>query len=199
MEEKARTPDKTPALPMKARTVYRKIPVIVEGVDCSGKTTFCKWLIGELIDRKVNVEFVHHGPLRSTVRQEYREALIGFSYYPTVIVGDRWHLGEAIYGPLYRGVSQMSDEDLEDIESCLTSLGAKRILMDPPADEVLRRMENRGEDFLKKDDLRRAMQAYRVLAVEYGYEDIRHASYDDAVRIAKEAADECGRHTLRIR
>lgn len=199
MKGKARPSVKTTALPEKAKLVYRKVPIVVEGVDCSGKTTFCKKLVDELIDLKVNVEFHHHGPLRASVHEEYVEPLLATRFYPTVVVADRWHLGEAIYGPLYRGKSEMSDEDLEMIEKLLVSLGAKKILLDPPAEEVLRRMKERGEEFLKVEDVNKVRREYRSLARKYEYDNIRYAFDHDAKRIAKEAADECARHTLRVR
>ena len=199
MNEKARTPVKTPALPVKAMTVYRKVPVIVEGVDCSGKTTFCKWIVEQLINWKVNVEFSHHGPLRASVRREYYDPLNDLCLYPTVLVGDRWHLGEMVYGPLYRGSSEMDDEELSEIEKLLNKLGAKKILLDPPEEIVKERMLKRGEDFLQQEDLHKARLAYQVLAKKKGYDVIRYPRYEDAARIAKEAADECGRHTLQIR
>lgn len=198
MEEKARIPVKTPALPRKAKTVYRKVPIVVEGIDCSGKTTFCKAVVKELIDLNVNVEFHHHGPLRASVHEEYVEPLLATRFYPTVIVADRWHLGEAIYGPLYRGKSEMSEEDLETIEKLLSSLGAKKVLLDPPLDEIATRMKQRGEEFLKPQDVKRVKSEYEVLAHKYGYEQMRHVFDYDAKRIVKEAVDECSRHTLRI-
>lgn len=199
MNEKARPSVKTPALPKRAMTVYRKVPVIVEGVDCSGKTTLCKQIVDELVDLKVNVEFYHHGPLRASVEQEYYEPLLPTCLYPTVLVADRWHLGEMVYGPLYRGGSEMSEEELEAIESELSSLGAKKILLDPPQEEVIRRMKERGEDFLKQEDLSKARIEYQTLARRFGYDAMRYTFDHDAKRIAKEAADECARHTLQIR
>jgi len=199
MNEEARTPVKTPALPERAVTVYRKLPIVVEGVDCSGKTTFCKWLAYELIDRKVNVEFYHHGPLRTSVYEEYVKPLTETSIYPTVLLADRWHLGEMVYGPLYRGKSEMSDVELDEIEGLLNIRDAKKILLDIPTGEVLRRMKARGEDFLKEEDLGKAIATYELLAGKHGYEVFRNPCYGDAVKIAKEAADECARHSVRVR
>lgn len=199
MKKKARPSAKTPALPEKAMTVYRKVPVVVEGVDCSGKTTFCKWVVEHLIKLNVNVEFSHHGPLRASVHQEYYEPLVPTCLYPTVLVGDRWHLGEMVYGPLYRDGSEMSDEDLAAIESLLDSLGAKKILLDPPEYTIEMRMEERGEDFLKPEDVHKARLAYQTLAKKNNYDIIRYPSYEIALRIAEEAARECGRRTLRVR
>ena len=199
MNKKARPSAKTPALPRKAKTVYRKVPVIVEGVDCSGKTTFCQWIIENLVEQKVNVEFAHHGPLRASVREEYYEPLLPSCLYPTVLIGDRWHLGEMVYGPIYRDGSEMTDDELSMIERELDSLGAKKILLDPPESIIEARMQSRGEDFLQVEDLHKACLDYRVLAKKHGYDIYRYPQLEDAVKIAKEAADECGKHTLRIR
>lgn len=74
--------------------------IIVEGPDCTGKSTFVKLLEKELSARTHGAETVilHAGPLNRHPLDEYEEPL--FDYRPGETCNyiiDRWHWGERVY------------------------------------------------------------------------------------------------------
>lgn len=130
--------------------------IIVEGCDGSGKTTYVNNLVEQLPDETI---VKHCGPLRRPALQEY--------LYPLTrrdpdapFVADRWHLGEMIYGPLYRGSSQLTMAQNAYIEMYLEAQGALRVIMDTPYDTVKRRLAIRGEDFLQEEHTRLVLDFY---------------------------------------
>ena len=135
--------------------------IVVEGIDGSGKSSLIADLAHHLPD---SVHIIRRGPLTRHPMEEYEYDLTEYS--PTIgrthhYLLDRWHVGELIYGPLYRGSSQVTRGMRLHIELVLEKLGALKILMDTPLDEVKRRLAKRGEDFLQPQHHQIVWDAYR--------------------------------------
>lgn len=133
--------------------------IILEGVDCAGKTTLAHRLAANL----GNAEIIHRGPPEDHPLNEYELALD--HYIPGVgqnIVLDRWHLGADVYGPLKRGKSQLSDEDRWHIEAYLLARGALLVLVEPPsAETMLHRMHTRGETYVDDVEALQVLKNFR--------------------------------------
>lgn len=139
--------------------------VILEGVDGSGKSTLAAEVKSQIEQQALGqVELRHCGPLKRDPLDEY--ALDVEDYRPggpEHVVADRWHLGERIYGPLYRGKSQVDTAKWRWLELFLMSRGAVTFVLDPDLDLLQRRLSERGEDFLKAWDVLRVVETYREL------------------------------------
>lgn len=142
--------------------------IVVEGVDGAGKSTFCRRLDDALCDASGGFDggvIRHKGPLERHPLEEY--VLDLDDYVPGAsesVICDRWHLGERIYGPLYRGKSQLDLARQRYVEMYLRSRGA--LLVHVTADTVTLgvRLYQRGEDFLKASDVAYVRDAYERLA-----------------------------------
>lgn len=139
---------------MTPETTHCKV-IILEGSDGSGKTTVAKNLESLYNSHGFNVEMWHYGPHSpdKTSVQEYLEPLIDWceeqrDFAHKVLIIDRFHLGELVYGPVLRGFSQMTDDQYEYIEHYLDKIGAIRLYVRPARSVVLERFRQRGDDLV---------------------------------------------------
>ena len=126
--------------------------IAFEGVDGAGKSGLARAVADEIrkTDRDGTVQEIHHGPLDKPPLDAYVHS-VG-DYVPTSgrhIVGDRWHWGEEIYGPLYRDKSALTLGQFRWIEMWLASRGANIWHVTQPIDRLRKRLTARGEDFLQ--------------------------------------------------
>lgn len=128
--------------------------IILEGVDGAGKSTLASAIKKEIEKAHPNdtVEYIHASQIKGTVYEEYVEPLD--NYTPTSgrhIIIDRWHVGERIYGPLYRDSSgyDSSRGSYEWIELFLGSKGARLWNVTQTLEILKERLAARGEDYLQ--------------------------------------------------
>lgn len=140
--------------------------IILEGIDGGGKSTLATHL-KELSPWPATIK-VGQIPTSATVFETLIAPLFDVGE-DELLITDRWHLSELIYGPLYRNVSLIDIETLGEIETVLKSLNAMRVVLSPPVDEVASRLKARGEDFLKPEHQHLVHAAYSGLANELGY------------------------------
>jgi len=138
--------------------------IILEGIDGSGKSTLAQ-RIAEKSTLKTRIE--HRGPIENTVQEEYVKPLFDVEL-DELLIADRWHVGEMIYGPLYRGKTLVAPY-LGAIESILDWFGAVRIIMSPPIEVVRQRLEERGEDYLEPEHIEFVHKAYEDFAWAHDY------------------------------
>ncbi len=141
--------------------------IILEGVDCAGKTTLANQLAEEL----GGAQILHRGPPEQHPLIEYEKALDW--YRPGGVsnhaICDRWHLGADVYGPLMRDDPGLEPEVRWHIEAYLRSRGGMLVLVEPPSPEVmLERMHTRGEDYVND------AQALHCLGAFRGVYDLSH-------------------------
>lgn len=136
--------------------------IVVEGCDGVGKTTLAEALV-ERLGR--GAELRHLGP---PVRHPLEECVLDLDdYRPGVgrhVVVDRLHLGELIYGPIYRGESRLGRIDGPGhrwVDAWLRSVGALVVHVDAELETVLARIDVRGDDYVKVEHLERILNEYR--------------------------------------
>lgn len=129
--------------------------IILEGVDGAGKSTLATAIIKEIEKLHPNdtVKYLHSSQLKGSVYEEYAERLADYS--PGTgnhVVIDRWHVGERIYGPLYRDSSgyDIASGSYEWIELLLASKGARLWNVTQELEVLQERLAIRGEDFLEE-------------------------------------------------
>lgn len=139
--------------------------IILEGIDGSGKSTLATHIANQ---SPLPAYIEHRGPIKTNVIEEYITPLFNVRS-DELLIADRWHLSEMIYGPLYRGKTQVDWDTLTEIETVLDKLGALRVMVQPSLDTVTSRLESRGEDFLKADDVPLVYAAYRGFSFMLNY------------------------------
>lgn len=133
--------------------------IIVEGVDGSGKSTLVDEFNLSMPDDTVHLR---RGPLKHHPLVEYLYPLAQYRPMQSQsVVCDRWHVGELVYGPLYRGMSKLTPAMEAYVDKFLESRGALKLWVDTPFETVQLRMSTRGEDFLQPQHARLVWDWYR--------------------------------------
>lgn len=82
--------------------------IVIEGPDKTGKTTLAK-----AVAERLGFKYVHFSAPKGNPADEYIDFLLNLKE-PTVC--DRFHLGEFVYGPIFRGKAGITDLELVTIE-----------------------------------------------------------------------------------
>jgi thymidylate kinase len=138
--------------------------IILEGIDGSGKSTLAQRLLAA---SPIETFIEHRGPIKGSVRDEYFEPLLKLRY-DQLLITDRWHVGEMIYGPIYRGVSLVRPV-VGELETMLDKLNAVRLILSPPLETVLDRLRERGEDYLQPEHVEPVYKFYEAYARVFNY------------------------------
>ena len=100
--------------------------IIIEGPDCSGKTTLAKQLSQEL-----EFTYRHEGPPPLDMNlKDYYCGTLAMLNEPTVI--DRFAIGERVYGPILRGKDGLGELGLQKVQQVIISLSVFQITCLPP-------------------------------------------------------------------
>lgn len=116
--------------------------IFISGIDCSGKSTLAKTL-----SKKLNCKIVHFDkPANKEIgKKQYYSFLENNK--EEIVICDRFHEGEVVYAPLYRGYN--SYDYLTDFEEkLLEKFEVKHIHMTAYKRDIIKRFEERGEDFI---------------------------------------------------
>jgi thymidylate kinase len=133
--------------------------ILIEGADGTGKST----LAGRILDAVGGGTYLHaSAPVRHPL-VEYTEPLSREPAWERNIVCDRWHLGELVYGPRYRGKSGLTPEQFTAVDQFLDELGAVLVVLWDDIPRLLDRHAERGER-VSAIDLAEDSAAFRRLA-----------------------------------
>jgi thymidylate kinase len=138
--------------------------VIIEGCDGTGKST----LAARLAERLDGAEVLHLGPPK---RHPLEETVLALDDYTPGsgrhVIVDRFHLGEMIYGPIYRGESKLGPlggPEHKWVDLWLKSRGALQVVLTATLKTVEDRIGVRGDDFVKNEHLRSILREYAQAA-----------------------------------
>jgi len=142
--------------------------IILEGPDCSGKSTLASKLACELEKRFPDntVTLLHKGPPEVHPLDEYETPLL--DYRPQRghhIICDRWHWGESVYPTVLNRPTLMDDGVRLHIEMFLRSRGA--IIVHVSAnDRVLDQcISRRGDDLIEAGKGHQLNELYEIVAM----------------------------------
>ena len=135
--------------------------IVIEGVDETGKTTLAEQLV-EL----TGATLLHFGPPEGHHPLDQYGLVIERHARGEDLILDRFHWGELVYGPHYRGKSTLGREGFAWMEALLASRGAVTILMDGDPDKIYERVVASDDDFVRHDrnHLEKLRQSFRKLA-----------------------------------
>jgi thymidylate kinase len=141
--------------------------LVLEGVDGAGKTTLTQKFVEEAERRRWEVEVWHRGVPERHPLEEYEldlEQDYAHNRTKRLIVCDRWHLGQVVYGELYRDDAKNSSLGTTwHVDAFLQSLGAVQLILSPPLDLVRKRLAERGEDYLRPEHVEHVHRRYEEL------------------------------------
>ncbi len=142
---------------------------ILEGGDGTGKSTLAVniALALEAATPQSDTMLLHSSQPQGDVLDEYITNLADYQPGSDVnIVADRWHLGELIYAPLYRGTGPygaLGKAGFRWVEMWLRSRGVVMWLVDQPFDVVQQRLKTRGEDFLEERHVAGVLDNFKLV------------------------------------
>ncbi|HLO11555.1 MAG TPA: AAA family ATPase [Pseudoneobacillus sp.] len=117
--------------------------IILIGSDGSGKTT-----IAEELSKILGYPVEHHGPVKSH-EAGYREYFNCIRTTDYSVIKDRFHEGEKIFAPIYRGYEAEYFPELE--KELISKFNPLLVMIYAPFNVILQRLEERGEDFVKPE------------------------------------------------
>lgn len=170
---------------------------LLEGPDGGGKSTLAQQLASMAI-----ATIIHTGAPDPPGRCPFTEYEASLDAEPLasrvtsashLVILDRWHAGEAIYGPLYRGTTRYTPAGMLHTEMVLDSLGAVKIMCLPPLETVQERIRQRGDSYIDQRHLPQIWDAYLRHAEEHRYSLIGNRVESTALAVLLTAR---GRHTL---
>lgn len=123
---------------------------VIEGCDAAGKSTLCKRL-GDY-----GFESIHFSQPKQDPVIEYLLPLTQDDW----LAIDRFHLGERVYGPLYRGSSRLTEVGRKYVDLYLESRAAVLVLKREDQATILERFKKRGEDYLKPQDVQTVIDGF---------------------------------------
>lgn len=140
--------------------------IIIEGPDGAGKSTLAAALgdlwINDYGKRPSTAHLLHRGPSQLSSLDDYQLPLQEYDLYSDLVVCDRWHLGEEVYGPRLRGGSKTTEAEFRHLELYLRARGAVQVILDTSPEELKRRLIKRGDEDAKLtiDDLADLQRRY---------------------------------------
>jgi hypothetical protein len=135
--------------------------VLLEGCDKSGKSTIAERIKACWETRYGRAEIIHKGPIppNKDPMQEYWSELPRPEIHELYIL-DRWHVGELVYGPIYRGKSKITFGDALRIQAAMERRGLVAIHMTADPAVIRQRFIEDGEDFAKLEDIPRILDGF---------------------------------------
>jgi thymidylate kinase len=153
--------------------------IILEGIDGAGKSTLAAHILEK---SQIRTTLLHRGPLEGTIEDELIYPLQNVAS-DELLIADRWHLGELVYGPIYRGKSLVEGFYNTLIDQLLFDMNAVKVVLSPPLDVVKERLAIRGEDYLQPEHVEQVHTQYETLANKHDWRLIREVTPDTAAEL----------------
>lgn len=139
---------------------------VLEGPDLAGKSTLARFIAGENDNREI-LKARQPDPL-SDILEQYLRPIQDLCYEPMtrrpeMIVLDRWHVGETIYGPLLRERSRLTVQMMDYIDMVLQTFGCNFLYVTNDTTVLEARYDRRGDEFIKRDWIKDIAHAYDTL------------------------------------
>lgn len=168
--------------------------ILLEGPDGGGKS-FLASAIGQHAEEQGVPTVIRHtgapDPPRRCPFTEYEAELDRGSCAEAhdphrLLVLDRHHAGEAVYGPIFRGRSRLTDNGMHHVELALTAMGCVKVMVVPPIGTIMERLRQRkagdlssyDKEFLDLHQLDKSVTWYVKHGFTYRYDMISDGKAD---------------------
>lgn len=146
--------------------------IVLEGCDGTGKSTLAQAMVEEAQGMGITADVWHRGVPERHPLEEYEYDLeSGYDAHRTdptkLLVCDRWHLGQAVYGDLYRDKNELGAGGIWHVDAFLRARGALQLIFVPPDDVLQRRIGVRGDGYIRYEDIPVINRMYRDLTEQY--------------------------------
>lgn len=132
--------------------------VIIEGENKCGKTTLAKHIEKEHGFRYIKVSQPgEKGPYR-----EYMDLLDSLKPGEHAVI-DRFHIGEEVYGPLYRGKSGLIREQFGEIDKRIDKSNGILIHCFDSYENIAKRFEEENEEFADKSKIQKTLDLFDIV------------------------------------
>lgn len=150
--------------------------VILEGVDCSGKSTLAAALAAALEkDNGLPTRVMHASAPKNHPLVEYELSLERYRPWRENIVIDRWHWGEMIWPDYFNRDSKYTPEMFYHTELFLQSRGAVMVHCTGAPAKIIERMRTRGEKLLVEDAVGPVIEKFNTVHRSSILPRIRHS------------------------
>ncbi len=140
------------------------IVVIIEGVDCSGKTTLIEHLrkvIRGLFWKVTDIPKIGIDADREKIKKYYWAMLAIMEHYSTINwIIDRFFPSELVYSKVKRQYEASDDLEFGDIERELKTRKHLVVYCDPGLETVVERLGTRGDDYIVSGELKELYERY---------------------------------------
>ncbi len=143
--------------------------IIVEGPDGAGKTRLCDELEVRIRTRFHAIDSVVRisaGPPTRHPLDEYELSLLPYRPTDRYVICDRWHIGEYVYPAVLGRCTSWNAAVGRHISMFLRSRGALVVLLNPPMQTLVDRVNLRGDDLVHVNQLAEISARYASLPIE---------------------------------
>jgi GTPase SAR1 family protein len=163
--------------------------ILLEGCDGAGKTTLAERLVEYTRGRGNTAELIHRGVPERHPLEEYEYDLEQLDPAANhLLVMDRWHLGQLVYGGLYRDENLLGLGGAWHVDALLKRYGALQFIVAPPLGEIRRRLGVRGEDYLKAEHVEHVWRTYMDLGHRFDIPILTDDLDDEDLRVMVDTA-----------
>lgn len=149
--------------------------IVLEGCDGAGKTTLAHNLADIARESGIEAEIWHRGVPKRHPLEEYEwdleqgYPLDPFARAKKLIICDRWHMGQIVYGSIYRPGDDkgLGYGGIWHVDALLRAYGAVQLILSPPVPVMEERVRRNGDDYVQVEHLRSIDASYRVLAEQF--------------------------------
>lgn len=153
----------------------------LSGMDCTLKTTLCK-----LLSESLNCNIVHFDKPKDMLdgKNQYFSFINDNNYIDKNIICDRFHDGEHVYAPLYRGYESTYIEEFEEL---LRNIPYLFVNTTSDIEIIKQRILNRGEDFVKEEHYSTVLELFKrylkIQSMPYIIVDTSNAEVDKYIDV----------------
>jgi len=170
--------------------------IILEGVDCSGKTTVAHRL-NRILPRCI---YVKNGAVPYNSTDEHTINALKYNYSSLIeffikarelnlnVVMDRFFISELVYSKIKRDYEAAHDPYYAELSLKLEklfsdALGGLIVYVDTPLPLIIERIESRGEDFVKIEEVQLILDRYNQYFTHTSLPHIRIPGTDEGFQM----------------
>ncbi len=142
--------------------------LIVEGVDCAGKT----WVTHQLLKKLDRTMLIKHGTRPKTgTPEELNELKDTYTAMYGIhrdleqdgmkLIMDRYYPSELIYSNIMRNYDASEDPYYDELENKILKIPHLLIFVTADWDVLVRRLKERGDDYIDESQLKRLLERYQ--------------------------------------